>query len=455
MKELFIYLLKSGVYLMLFLAVYELFLRRQSFFGFNRVYLLCGILLSLLLPAVNISRTVTVTLPTQTQVQVQAQTQAQVQTQVPATLPASLNDTNVLQTQAAQAQAKQAISPWLLVGVVYFAVIAVMIIHNAALYSRLMRIIRSGQRTRHRGYSIVESELVEAPLSIGGYILINSATPASERAMIIAHEREHIRRRHLFDLLLANITLLMQWFNPAMWIYVSRLRENHEFAADHAVVASLEERSVYSAALLNYNFGGEIISLTTPFATTNLINRITMMTRKKSSPLRRAAVLALVPLLGISVWLIACTNTYLYEFESTPEEVTVPVVERNYPIVIIDGEEVSYHRFITHHDPITTETYMILQPNAAIREFGERGKYGAVIITTATAPYIIYNMMRNGSGDHPLIVIDGVEIPYHKYLSDFDRSTTEQFLYMRQNSAMLDFGWAGFYGAIVITTKKG
>ena len=60
MEPFLIYLLKSSGIIALFLLCYMLFLKRETFFRTNRVYLLLGLVLSLLLPFVVFTKTILV-----------------------------------------------------------------------------------------------------------------------------------------------------------------------------------------------------------------------------------------------------------------------------------------------------------------------------------------------------------------------------------------------------------
>ena len=51
MKPFLIYILQSGLCLAVFYSVYELFLKRETYFQLNRIFLVSGLLLSFLIPA--------------------------------------------------------------------------------------------------------------------------------------------------------------------------------------------------------------------------------------------------------------------------------------------------------------------------------------------------------------------------------------------------------------------
>ena len=58
-----------------------------------------------------------------------------------------------------------------------------------------------------------------------------------EWTMVYTHEEEHTRQRHYIDLLLAEVSLILSWWNPAMWLLRRDLSLNLEHLADDAVLA--------------------------------------------------------------------------------------------------------------------------------------------------------------------------------------------------------------------------
>ena len=54
-KEIIIFIMKSGLIFSLMFCFYQVFLRKETFFTFNRFFLLFSLIISLLLPFVNFS----------------------------------------------------------------------------------------------------------------------------------------------------------------------------------------------------------------------------------------------------------------------------------------------------------------------------------------------------------------------------------------------------------------
>lgn len=106
-----------------------------------------------------------------------------------------------------------------------------------------------------RPVALRESAEIAAPLTMGWRrpaVLLPSAWrgwSADERALILAHELAHVRRRDFLAGLLAELTVCLYWFHPLVRWLAGRLRLEQEFAADAAVMALRPGGTHYAACL--------------------------------------------------------------------------------------------------------------------------------------------------------------------------------------------------------------
>lgn len=108
----------------------------------------------------------------------------------------------------------------------------------------------------------------------------------NEWTMVYTHEEEHTQQRHYIDLLLAELSLILSWWNPAMWLLRRDLSLNLEHLADDAVLAQGIEGKPYQYQLLRCATDGSVSPLYNPYnGSNNLKERIKMM-NKKNSPKR-------------------------------------------------------------------------------------------------------------------------------------------------------------------------
>ncbi len=147
-------------------------------------------------------------------------------------------------------------------------------------------------------------------------MFVNPSINKTELHEIMNHEQEHIRQKHWIDLLMFETLRTIQWFNPAVWLYGQKIRQNHEYLADKYALKLSVSPGIYHATLLNQVFGGSVISLTNSFNYSFNKKRFKMMNHKFQSPLRKFKLLLILPIVaGI-----------FYAF-STPRYVTSSNVE--------------------------------------------------------------------------------------------------------------------------------
>ena len=291
------YTLKSAFCLILFYPAYRLLLSRETFHRFNRIALLALLALSALLPLVTIGSA----LPTSS---------------VAMTMPQALP---TLQTQAMDAVQEVASAPlttlswahvllWIyLLGCIVYAC------YQLISFVRLGSLIRKAElepmpdyineRGTHVRLYVHDEEL--APFSWMHLIVVSRKNLEESGRAILIHELAHIAHRHSWDLLLADVCLLFQWFNPTAWLLKQELRTVHEYEADDMVVHSGINARDYQTLLIKKAVGTRLYSMANNLNHSSLKKRITMMLKKRSNPWARLKYLSILPLAALSVAVFA------------------------------------------------------------------------------------------------------------------------------------------------------
>jgi len=150
-------------------------------------------------------------------------------------------------------------------------------------------------------FRIIELSGDKAPCSFGNNIFINPEKYDWDTySQILLHEKIHIQQGHSFDILIAELVLVLQWFNPFAWLYRSEVENNLEFLTDDAVLEHKEvERASYQLSLLKVSAPHLSLGITTNYNQSLLKRRIVMMNAKKSNIHIMWKYFFLVPLLGI------------------------------------------------------------------------------------------------------------------------------------------------------------
>lgn len=132
---------------------------------------------------------------------------------------------------------------------------------------------------------IVEWNRDKAPCSFGNTIFINPEQYDWETYnQIIRHEKIHIAQGHSFDILLAELLVIVQWFNPFAWQYRRSVEQNIEYLTDAEMLRSRDvDATGYQMNLLKVAVPNLPLGLTTNYNHSTLKKRIVMMQSKKSS----------------------------------------------------------------------------------------------------------------------------------------------------------------------------
>lgn len=213
MQTLLPYLLKAAVCLAVFWIFYRVMLSRTTLYRFNRLVLLAGTTLAMLLPLCVITRY--------------------------REIPAMPELPQVVYAAPAPAAPASSLSWQAVVAVLFGAGAVATGLHTLWSLGCVARLVGRGRRERLAGgVVLVRTPRAASPFSWGRYIVLPERLEAADEAPILLHERAHLRLGHTFDLLWMDVVCTLQWFNPAVWLLRRELREVHEYEADAAVLAA-------------------------------------------------------------------------------------------------------------------------------------------------------------------------------------------------------------------------
>ena len=307
MTDFLIYDLKVALLIAVFYMFYRLLLARETFHHVNRIVLLTTAVASYVLPLCVITFHETVV----------------------------MQQTPTVTIDGLQASAYEPASTplWQIVLPILFIIgVAAAIGHTLCSLIRIIRLIsHSEQHPQADGTTIcVTGNANLAPFSWMHYIVMNRSDYETNDAAILAHERGHIRLHHSCDVLLVDLLTALQWFNPAMWMLRSDLRAIHEYEADAAVLSQGINARQYQYLLITKAGGIGGYSLANGITHSALKNRITMMTNKTSKSSHLLKLLALLPIVGVSLALNAETVTdYVYNNDEPQKQVPVKKGRQN------------------------------------------------------------------------------------------------------------------------------
>lgn len=278
----FIYSVKVAVCLALFYLFHKLLMSRDTFHTFNRFAILSMMLLSLVLPLVHLSLD----------------------------SEAGINRGTValegLVAQTVVDDGGNGVGEGMTLTQVLLAtyVLGVVLFIGKALLSvgSLLRLIRRARCVEVRnGIRIYTMQGDISPFSWFRYIIMSEKDWQENRREIVLHEMAHIRRCHSMDVVLCNMMIVFQWYNPAAWLLKRELQTVHEYEADEAVLSAGVDATHYQMLLIRKAVGERLFSMANNLNHNSLKKRITMMKIKRTNPVQKAKIAFVLPLAAMTV----------------------------------------------------------------------------------------------------------------------------------------------------------
>ena len=366
----FVYILKSGVCLSLFYLFYRLLLSKETFYRFNRIALLGILVFSLLLPLIEVTKApqneINQAVLTIEQLLVMAENHQQTQ------VTAVVEGDDLVDTWRSPVH-------WIeIVLLFYIAGIFFLVCRNVYSLFRLVRLMNTAQRRQIDKHTVLlVHDRKVAPFSWMKFVVISRTDLEENGREILIHECAHIRKHHSWDLLIADICIFFQWFNPGAWLLKQELQNIHEYEADEAVINEGINARDYQLLLIKKAVGTRLYSMANSFNHSKLKKRITMMLKEKSNPWARLKYLYVLPLAAIAVTAFARP-----EISEKADEISAVKVNDLAAIVEAKVEEITKDvSNITSGDSLKKLVVTgdsILKEKGTISIYGEKGKNGGV-----------------------------------------------------------------------------
>ena len=366
----FVYILKSGVCLSLFYLFYRLLLSKETFYRFNRIALLGILVFSLLLPLIEVTKApqneINQAVLTIEQLLVMAENHQETQ------VTTVVEGDDLVDTWRSPVH-------WIeIVLLFYIAGIFFLVCRNVYSLFRLVRLMNTAQRRQIDKHTVLlVHDRNVAPFSWMKFVVISRTDLEENGREILIHECAHIRKHHSWDLLIADICIFFQWFNPGAWLLKQELQNIHEYEADEAVINEGINARDYQLLLIKKAVGTRLYSMANSFNHSKLKKRITMMLKEKSNPWARLKYLYVLPLAAIAVTAFARP-----EISERVEEISAVKVNDLAAIVEAKVEEITKDvSNITFGDSLKKLVVTgdsILKEKGTISIYGEKGKNGVL-----------------------------------------------------------------------------
>ena len=279
-----VYILKASVCLALFYLFYRLLLSKETFHRFNRLALLGLLVLSCAVPFMEVT--------------------VQESSEMPQPFLALEEMMGMMEVEPAGVLDETPMYfPWKeLLLLLYVGGILFFFIRHLWSLGRMVRLLRTCRKEKvEEGITLYVHREKVAPFSWMKMIVLSEDDLEENGKAILTHERAHIHNRHSWDLLLAEVCIFFQWFNPAAWLLKQELQNIHEYEADEWVIENGIDAKTYQLLIIKKAVGARLYSIANSFNHSSLKKRITMMIKKKSNPWARMKYLYVLPLAAVAV----------------------------------------------------------------------------------------------------------------------------------------------------------
>lgn len=301
------YLLKSAFCLILFYVFYRALLSRSTFFRFNRLTLLTGILACALLPIMKFTAAEENLFHTPFQVIHEVLVEEEYRN-----VSSEINKEGAgasLLTPPDDTPLKAG-NHWLsgllieTIGISYLtgAVCTLFVFLLSTI--RMLRLIHGSKKVKYGSYTLALTPLPIGSFSWGRTIVLSEAD-YDHCEEILLHESIHLRSHHTVDLVCMQVFLILFWFNPAVWLLKRELQEIHEYEADNGVINHGIDATRYQLLLVKKAVGTRLYSMANSFNHSKLKKRITMMLKKRTNGWARLKLLLFVPVVAATLYAFA------------------------------------------------------------------------------------------------------------------------------------------------------
>jgi TonB family protein len=306
-KELIIgHLLPIAVAIMVLWLVYRLLFRNSNRLKFNRFYLLTAMLFSLALPLIGLL------MGTELH-QMVSMKQNLFGGIMLNEITVTANGTVVLSDAELATATRLHFTLWQILCGIYLIGVGVMTLLFLFKVGKIVALILRSPKEKREGYTAVFTGRDHGSFSFLHFSFFPNENVAPD---IVRHELSHIRHNHSVDILFAETMMIMQWFNPFIYLYKKELQSLHEYQADRDVVATGADKKNYMMLILQQCTAVDFSGMSNNFSLILTKKRIKMITRNEKNKRLGWRLLATLPVLAV----LLIANTKVTAQDNSSEE---------------------------------------------------------------------------------------------------------------------------------------
>ena len=400
MTDWMIYLIKVASFQAVMIVFYLVFLRRLTFYGFNRGFLIAILFVGFLLPLVHVED--------KPVYHVNEELVNMIETKLIA------EPIKVIEEVKPSFQLN-----WTLMLLMLYGLGVLLLIQRYISNFNKIRKFKYGYQLINKiGPIEVFRTPFAQPFSFFKSVFIpQQVEETPEMELVMAHELQHVRFGHSYDRMLVDFMIVLLWFNPFIYLLRKCLIEVHEYQVDAAVTSTPQSRIAYQMSLVSLA-GGGFSGPVSFFNFSTIKRRIQMMNRNKSSKVSLVSVMLLIPMLfGLVVLFSFKMKTSVKPLISLPAKTKVfqttlagekPSI---FPVSTDEGKVKVTSTFGMRKDPFTQEQKLHMGIDIA-------GKAGTSIIASGGGEVIEVDNKPNGYGKYIMVKHDNNYTTRYAQLSE-------------------------------------
>lgn len=433
MEACLFYLLKMLCCSAILYGYYRVALYNECFHQWNRFYLLASMILSAIIPVLNIS--------------IVKQDEANNLSNAISYLPWN----SITKTQ-------QPLISWQ--QVLLYASLIISTVLLARLASGIIKISRLLKGNTIIGLqnniSLILTSVKDAPFSFLNWLFWRQdIDPGSDNGKrILNHELTHIREGHTVDKLLASVLVSVFWMNPFFWLIQKELGIVHEFLADRKAIGK-EDGAAFANMILQSIIvkPGINTNLVNPFFPSTIKRRLFMIT---SSKLAKYSYLRRVS--GLVVMIFSTAVLALTIQQAGAQQTKKPVrqtdpISPTKPTPAASSKPAIEPMPATQLIKVKADTVRVnrnVNANTVVHAANDNVKIVAPGKIAATKSNIA---ISSTNGKEPIYVVDG-KIVEANVVSNIDPNTIQSVSVLKGESATNKYGIKAKDGAVEITMKN-
>lgn len=318
MKTILVYLLQMIVASGILYSYYHFFLRNKNFHRYNRYYLLMVVVISIVIPFLNIPVYFT-----------NENTDNSFVMQTLRVIASSAEEETTISVVGQSTQTAYNWFSWQNIFYAVYFLVAIAFVTRILLSIRKIRVISKNYPNEKIGdINFVNTTEPGTPFSFFKWLFWNKEIELqSEKGeQIFRHELFHIQQQHSVDIVFMETVTAIAWFNPFFHLIKKELKAIHEFLADEYAMQKTDSWK-YAELLLMQALNTKQ-NLVNPFFHTQIKRRIAMITTSQKPGHQYLRKLLVLPVAVV----IAALFAFSYKKIKAEND---PTLKLNEPITIV------------------------------------------------------------------------------------------------------------------------